>query len=335
MKKLLLLLSTIILISCGENKVSTKKIEKENNFEGFYDRIGTIQYVKGVAVDTVFYKDIKDSEGKIPRQVKAYVDGKFCWISNDPTPKTAKDNGIKMPWKSGAGGYGSYNYSASTNYSPMNEYMTNMIGNGLMWGPSFEQRGAVRDSILKNNSFKWEFTSTFDGNIYNHKWLQPDSVTTIYSELNKKIESSAEQTILDGVWKHIANVRYVNNIPVDTIGLPDGLDDHKLYHKGNVMVNYDFTLAKEGDQNFGGAGLIGKFTYKDGVLTEFFEMGTGNWTPPDTKVWSDGQSADIDMIDNDTFIQINRYATEDNGDGTFTFVEAKKEKNGLLHVRVK
>ena len=40
-------------------KVDEKK--EDNLFNGFYERIGTVQYVKGIAVDTVYYKDLEDS----------------------------------------------------------------------------------------------------------------------------------------------------------------------------------------------------------------------------------------------------------------------------------
>ena len=41
---------------------------------------------------------------------------------------------------------------------------------------------------------------------------------------------------------------------------------------------------------------------------------------------------DIDWIDDDTFIQINRYIGDPEGRG---MIDATKEKNGLLHVRIK
>ena len=71
MKKLKLLLLSIIVFSCGESTVDVDDKKEDNLFNGFYERIGTVQYVKGVAVDTVYYKDLEDS----PRQVKAYFNG--------------------------------------------------------------------------------------------------------------------------------------------------------------------------------------------------------------------------------------------------------------------
>ena len=73
-----------------------------------------------------------------------------------------------------------------------------------------------------------------------------------------------------------------------------------------------------------------KFSYIDGTLTEKFDMSTGNWNEHGGK-WPDFV-ADIDWIDDDTFIQINRYIGDPEGRG---MIDAKKEKNGLLHVRIK
>ena len=121
MKNLTLFLFLIILFSCGENTVKVDKIKEDNLFNGFYERIGTVQYVKGVAVDTVYYEDLDNS----PRQVKAYYNGVTSWLSNNPIPKEALETGIKMPWQSGQGSYGTYEYTASENESEMIE--TNLI----------------------------------------------------------------------------------------------------------------------------------------------------------------------------------------------------------------
>ena len=322
MKNLTLFLFLIIIISCGENTAKIDEKKEDSLFNGFYERIGTIQYVKGVAVDTVYYKDLEDS----PRQVKAYFKGITSWLSNNPIPKQALETGIKMPWQSGQGSYGTYEYTPSEDESEMIETALSSIGNGLLW-----VRGSMRDTLLKSGKFTWPpFYSSFSGNFYNQRWKAQDSASTTYSELYSKMKES-EETDLDGVWKRIANVRYINDVPVDTIAVPEGLDDYKLYIKGNVIVNVDPKNAKQGDPFWGGAGLLGKFSYIDGILTENFDMSTGNWEYPGGK-WPDFV-ADIDWIDDDTFIQINRYIGNPDGEGGM--IDAKKEKNGLLHIRIK
>ena len=199
MKKLKLLLLTLIVFSCGENTMKVDEKKEDNLFNGFYERIGTVQYVKGVAVDTVYYKDLEDS----PRQVKAYYNGITSWLSNNPIPKQALETGINMPWQSGQGSYGTYEYTPSKDESEMIETNLSTIGNSLLWG-----RGSMRDSLLKVGKFTWApFYSSFTGEYYNQRWKAQDTASTSYSELYIKKEES-EATDLDGVWKRIANVVY-------------------------------------------------------------------------------------------------------------------------------
>ena len=47
--------------------------------------------------------------------------------------------------------------------------------------------------------------------------------------------------------ERIANVKYINDVPIDTIAVPEGLDDFKVYVKGNVIVNVDPKMQNEGD----------------------------------------------------------------------------------------
>ena len=80
-----------------------------------------------------------------------------------------------------------------------------------------------------------------------HKFLIVlEAPETGYGEYFQKVElDNSNASELDGVWKHIANVTYINNIPVDTIAVPDGLDDHKTFLKGHVIVNFDFTKKQK------------------------------------------------------------------------------------------
>ena len=56
--------------------------EKKIIYLMVYERIGTVQYVKGIAVDTVYYKDLEDS----PRQVKL-ISTELHLGCNNPIPK--------------------------------------------------------------------------------------------------------------------------------------------------------------------------------------------------------------------------------------------------------
>ena len=63
----------MIVFSCGENTMKVDEKKEDNLFNGFYKRIGTIQYVKGVPVDTVYISDLEEKEKF--RQMKLITDG--------------------------------------------------------------------------------------------------------------------------------------------------------------------------------------------------------------------------------------------------------------------
>ena len=87
----LVLASLIMIISCGEVKKPQEKIlTVEDNLNGFWERIGTIQTLKGKAVDTVY---IKDTDPEY-RQIKVFHKGNLAWIDN--VYDSSND------WKSGA-----------------------------------------------------------------------------------------------------------------------------------------------------------------------------------------------------------------------------------------
>ena len=55
------------------------------------------------------------------------------WLSNNPIPKQALETGIKMPWQSGQGSYGTYEYSPSKDESEMIETNLTKLATGI-WG---------------------------------------------------------------------------------------------------------------------------------------------------------------------------------------------------------
>ena len=58
MKKLLLSLAIALFISCGgEQKKSY--VSNQSPMNGFWERVGTIQIVKGVNVDTIFWDELE------------------------------------------------------------------------------------------------------------------------------------------------------------------------------------------------------------------------------------------------------------------------------------
>ena len=59
MKKILKFLFLSIIISCGNNQDSTADSKASYATEGFWERIGTIQIVNGVSVDTIYWDDLE------------------------------------------------------------------------------------------------------------------------------------------------------------------------------------------------------------------------------------------------------------------------------------
>ena len=337
-KNLLLLIASVLFISCGGEQKKSNSTANESPIIGFWERVGTIQIVNGVNVDTVYWDDVEMDF--TPKQIKAYAFDHTAWLSNhfrNPDEETKK-----YPWITGAGAFGKYTFNPeSNNNDNMTENVSNIIGTSVTWSGEFPK---TRNNEIANLNFSASINDGFYSQLgvrstENDSIFQLDERTmgnsTEYAEFYKKIPDG-EKTKIDGVWKHIATVRYVKGVPIDTTAVPEGLDDHKIFYKGNVIVNFDFTLAKEGDPNWGGAGLSGTYTYNkdENVLMEKFTLGTGNWMPKENE-WPDTYY-DIDWIDNDTYIQIFKTRAVPSEDGSgLTWVEANDETTGNLNVRVK
>lgn len=344
MKKILLFTVSLIFFSCGEDKSSNSDLKKTSLMEGFWDRVGTVQIVNGVSVDTIFWSELEEKNR--PIQVKAYVDGYTAWINNGLIPN--KELFKSTPWINGGGAFGKYTFNPeSKNNDNMTEFVTNVAGNAVIWA---NNDALAFNDIKTKGVAALKFKATLTEKNYTQLGVRDSSFnnaataswqgTSIeFAEYYEKA-SNTETSKIDGVWNHIANVNYINKIPIDTISVPDGLADHKIFYKGNVIVNYDFTNAKEGDNNWGGATIAGKFNYENNILTEDFTVGTGNWMPLGTK-WP-SRKYDIDWINDDSFIQIFSEVPKLDSDGNpvldqngqIIWVEAGKESNGLLHVRV-
>ena len=78
-KKIFLALITIITFSCGGNPNSEPTNSYEEDILGFWDRVGTIQLINGIPVDTLAFKD---SENPNNKQIKAFLSDRVMWINN-------------------------------------------------------------------------------------------------------------------------------------------------------------------------------------------------------------------------------------------------------------
>ena len=104
---------------------------------------------------------------------------------------------------------------------------------------------------------------------YSQKTGGPNSNEAEYYE---PLEELSPKTKIDGVWKRVYRINYVNGIPTDTISIPsDAVLDVKVMHRGRYMYQVDET-GMIGDPNkaaYGGYGGYGQFDYDDnGNLVE-------------------------------------------------------------------
>ena len=121
--------------------------------------------------------------------------------------------------------------------------------------------------------------------------------TPEYAEYYEKIDET-QASKLDGM-KHIANVRYVNGVAVDTIGVPDSLDD-KYSIKEMLWLTSILLKLKKVILIGEGLSFQMKITYKeDNLLVETFNLSTKRWratggvwppTPYDIEWIDDGET---------------------------------------------
>ena len=198
MKKILKLLIISIIISCGNNQNNTADNKVSYATEGFWERVGTIQIVNGVSVDTIYWDDL-ELETR-PRQVKAYVGDYFAWLSNDGVNEPLNED---HPWKTGAGAFGTYTFKPeSSDRDNMVESLTNNIGRSHLWGEDWE-------NLSKDQPFPVRFAATATDKNYTQLFVRNvtnDSIfdlreTTVgttpeYAEYYEKIDETPSQKLM-------------------------------------------------------------------------------------------------------------------------------------------
>jgi hypothetical protein len=288
--KKIIILSLILLVSCGENsKKDNAKAQKNLGIEGFWKRTGMVQYVNGVAVDTMFYADGDlDPPGKDFIQMKAFLDGNIFWIMNNQNPDS--------PWKGSMGGYGKYEKETDS----ITEFMSHATGDMAAYMKSMKDE--------QNSStvpFKFGYTLT-DKNYLQKQGANEEGISS--AEFYEKMPSLGKSK-LDGIWKRAYEITYVNGIAVDTTSVPsDAILDVKIIKDGYFLFQVDRTKLAEDDPSkpeFGGTGGFGEVEYVNGDMLEYTQFASGTWLL-DTLPRSIVSYADISFYDDDTFIQINK-----------------------------
>ena len=227
--------------------------------KGFWDRTGTIKLVNGIAVDTLFFADQPDSGY---RQVKAFKNGRVMWLNN-------LGDSINNPWRGGMGGFGKFTLSDE---NLLTEDFTN--GTGVFGGMIKN----IKDSLNVDHT-AWSFSTTLNEDSFSQ--LMPAGSfgeTEEFMEYFEKLEPSSGNTKLDGIWKRVYEITYVNGVPVDTTTVgSDVVLDVKIMDQGRYMYQQDNTGLFDVDHMlFGGSGGYGQFEFdeENGILLEYTETGS-------------------------------------------------------------
>ncbi len=263
-------LISILIFSCGSPKKEIGDSYKKE-IEGFWFRTGTIQYVNGVAVDTIKFVDTEDNKNY--RQIKSYSKGgHVIWLNNWADT-------INNPWSGGMGGYGKYKVHSKDSLS---EYMSHGTG----WFGAFLNN--YKDS-LKVNFETYNFSSNITKNTYSqimraNENNEGDSRTAqageYFAEYFEKLEPAGPKTRFDGVWKRVYEIQYINGIPVDTTNVSsDVVLDVKAMFEGRFLYQLDVTqITDPNSPQHGGGGGYGQFEYDGkGNLVEYIEVASGSW----------------------------------------------------------
>tara|TARA_B100001769_G_C22017147_1_gene546623 strand:- start:143 stop:1075 length:933 start_codon:yes stop_codon:yes gene_type:complete len=288
--KNLIILFIIFFVSCVETaKKETQESNSSPNIEGFWKRTGMVQYVNGVAVDTMFYADGDlDPPGKDFVQMKAFLDGNIFWIMNNQNPTS--------PWKGSMGGYGKYKKETDS----ITEFMSHATGDMAAYLKNLKDE--------QNSStipFKFGYSLT-DKNYIQKGGANEEGISS--AEFYEKMPSLGKSK-LDGVWKRSYEISYINGVAVDTTSVPsDVILDVKIIKDGYFLFHVDRTKLAGDDPSkpqFGGTGGYGEVEYMNGDMLEYSQFGSGTWLL-DTLPRSFVSYVDIKFYDDDTFLQITK-----------------------------
>ena len=257
------LLFTFTLSCDNTSNVKTSNEQNVKTLTGYYERVGTIQYINNVAVDT-----ISTNEGF--RATKLFLDGFHIWIDN------FKPQNQKAPWTSGQGIFGKYKIE--------NDSLHEIVECGFGGRAGLEINGfndewswTSRDTINKTVTWKAKIDLSEGEFIQFGSFVNQETPDTKFAEYWLKIPQVSKSE-LDGVYKRVGTIEYVNNVPVDTIPLNnDDFINYKFYHNGKFMLfNRNLTITDTEKSGFYGMGGYGDFEYENGILTERIDYGMHN-----------------------------------------------------------
>ena len=323
--KLLFFLISILIISCGSPQKEIGDSYKKD-IEGFWLRTGTIQYVNGVAVDTIKFVNTEDNKNY--RQIKSYSKGgHVVWLNN-------WTDTINNPWSGGMGGYGKYKVHSKDSLS---EYMSNGTG----WFGAFLNN--YKDS-LKVNFETYNFSSNVTKNTYsqimqaneeNDGDSRAAAAGEYFAEFFEKLEPAGPKTKLDGVWKRVYEIQFINGVAVDTTNVSsDVVLDVKAMFEGRYLYQVDVTqITDPNSPEHGGGGGYGQFEYDGkGNLVEYIEVASGSWGNDsylEPRTAADYKN--VKFYNDDLFLQIDKDTLNQ---GQIDEETGQKRFRGLVYERI-
>ena len=261
-KSIIISLLLILTLSCGNtSNVKTSNEQDVKTLTGFYERIGTIQYINNVAVDTV-----STVEGY--RATKLFLDGYHIWIDN------TKPQNENAPWGYSAGIFGKFKIKNDS----LHEIAEYGFGGRAGWTDFVIDEPVswfIKDTVEKTITYKAKVDISEDKFSQHGNNNNQDDQESSFSEFYSKIPELTNSKI-DGIWKRVGTIEYVNNIPIDTIPIiEEEFINYKIFHNGKFMFFFrNLTIKDNTKAGFYGQGVHGNFEYENGVLTERIEYGT-------------------------------------------------------------
>lgn len=285
----LFILMLLFSYGCADQSKQEPSNEDLLPIEGVWKRLGTLRVVNGIPVDTLL---IADSDDKLFSQAKILAFGHSMWVNN--TGDT-----VNSPWKGGMGGFGKYEMK--------DDILTEKMQSGAGWfGGSLDY---YKDSLgVEYRAF--DLLVDVDENIYSQSTVDSNGVANDFHELWKKQPDAADKTKLDGLWKRVFEISYINGIAVDTVSVPDdAILDVKVMKNGHFIYTVDRTGLHQPDEPmYGGSGAYGKFKYSNGNLVEYTEFTAGNFyvSPKVQEPYSSTLAAyhSVEFYSDDMFLQI-------------------------------
>ena len=274
--------------------VEEKNLTVKDKIEGLWNRVGTIQIVNDIPVDTVFLSEANEDY----RQIKFFNNGHIIWIDNDY-------DSLRID-KAGKGLYGKYKIETDS----LTESISHGTGGSMNWLLSF------KDS-LNVDKVPFKFGISINGNMLTQytnldvgaQFEKGENIR--YAELWERMPPATKETKIDGVWKRVYEISYVNNIPIDTIGVPtDGILDVHFRLNGRFIYQVDrHEMFTPEDRQFYGWGGYGQYEFvEENKIMEYHEFNSGPGPfkgaainkPPKT----DGGLIELEFYNDELFQQV-------------------------------